>query len=156
MEAINKEMYQLYFHKVDVFKLSFRTETSNDMYHEDINRDIPDTPTYRVEAQINVSDNGLAALYKQGQQIERQLYLYISRKLLEDTLVAAGLDRYRDVPTDGDVVKIQDGLWEVVTVDPEGYHMNARRYPFDFQAFIVPWQRSNIPKDDTYEEFKLR
>jgi hypothetical protein len=154
MEGINKELYELYFQKIEVYKLNFRTATKNDLYHEDQNRDIPDTPTYRVEAYVNVADNGIAALYKQGQQIDRQLWLYFSRKGLEDTLLGLGLDKYRDVPTDGDVVKIQDTLWEVITVDPEGYHMNDRRFPFDFQCNIVPWQRSSIQKDDDYEEVK--
>lgn len=156
MEGVNKEMYGLYFQKIDVYKLNFRTETKNDLYHEDQNRDIPDDPTYTVEAYVNVSDNGIASLYKQGQQIDRQLWLYFSRKGLEDTLTGLGLDKYRDVPTDGDVVQIQDSLWEVITVDPEGYHMNDRRFPFDFQCNIVPWIKSSIPKDDDYEEFKRR
>jgi hypothetical protein len=154
LERINAEMYQLYFHKIDVFKLHFRTETKNDVYHEDVNRDIPSQPTYRVEAYCNVADNGIASLYKQGQQIERQLWLYFSRKLLEDVLSSMGLDKYGDVPTDGDVVRLQDTLWEIITVDPEGFHMNDRRFPFDYQANIVPWQRSTIPKDETYEEFR--
>lgn len=147
-------MYELYFQKIAVYKLNFRTATKNDLYHEDQNRDIPDDPTYTVEAYINVADNGIASLYKQGQQIDRQLWLYFSRKGLEDALVELGLNKYRDVPTDGDVVKIQDTLWEIITVDPEGYHMNDRRFPFDFQCNIVPWQRSSIPKDDDYEEVK--
>ncbi|MCG8430048.1 MAG: hypothetical protein MJA29_02600, partial [Candidatus Omnitrophica bacterium] len=152
--GINKEMYALYMHKIDVFKLNFRTGTHDLLYHEDINRDIKDAPTYRVEAHCNVADNGIASLYKQGQQIDRQLWLYFSRKGLEDALKTQGFDEYRDVPTDGDVVKIQDTYWEIITVDPEGFHMNDRRFPFDFQANIVPWQRSAIPKDETRKEFK--
>lgn len=152
MEKVNAEMYELYFHKIPVYKLNFRTGTHNDLYHEDVNRDIKNVPTYYVEAYVNVADNGIASLYKQGQQIDRQLWLYFSRKKLEDVLVAGGFDKYRDVPTDGDVVKIQDLLWTIVTVDPEGFHMNDRRFPFDFQANIVPWERSSIPKDDDHEE----
>jgi hypothetical protein len=152
LESINKEMYSLYFQKVDVYKLHFRTSTADDLYHEDINRDIPTAPTYSVEAYVNVADNGVAALYKQGQQLDRQLWLYFSRKGLEDALTALGLDKYHDVPTDGDAVRIQDLLWEVITVDPEGYHMNDNRFPFDFQCNIVPWPKSDIPKGGDYEE----
>jgi hypothetical protein len=154
LEQINKEMYELYMHKVEVYKLHSRTETVNYIYHEDINMDIMDAPSYQVEAHCNVSDNGIAALYKQGQQIERQLWLYMSRKGLEDTLQLLGFDKYRDVPTDGDVVRIQDSYWEIITADPEGFHMNDRRFPFDFQFNIVPWKRSDIPKDATRKEFK--
>ena len=50
MEALNKEMYQLYMHKIEVYKLNFRTEDVDYLYHEDINRDIPDTPAYILEA----------------------------------------------------------------------------------------------------------
>lgn len=154
MEGVNAEMYELYMRKIPVWKLNFRTATKNDLYHEDVNRDIPDEATYEVEGYVNVADNGIAALYKQGQQLDRQLWVYMSRKKLEDVLTLAGLDKYRDVPTDGDVIKIQDGLWEVITVDPEGYHMNDRTAPFDFQFNVVPWVRSSIPKNDTYEEVK--
>lgn len=154
MESINKEMYELYLHKIPVYKLNFRTPTKNDVYHEDVNRDIKDVPTYYCEAYMNVSDNGIAALYKQGQQLDRQLWVYMSRKKLEDVLTLGGFDKYRDVPTDGDIVKIQGLLWEVMTVDPEGYHMNAANAPFDFQFNVVPWVRSAIPKDATYEEVK--
>jgi hypothetical protein len=154
MEQLNKEMYELYMHKIEVYKLNFRTETYSDFYHEDINRDITDAPSYMVEAHCNVADNGIAALYKQGQQIDRQLWLYMSRKGLEDTLKLLGFDMYRDVPTDGDVVRIQDTYWEIITADPEGFHMNDRRYPFDYQYNIVPWERSAIPKDETRKEFK--
>lgn len=154
MEQINKEMYQLYMHKIPVYKLSFRTDTVDYLYHEDVNRDIPATPTYWVEAFVNVADNGLAALYKMGQQLDRQLWLYMSRKGLEDTLLGLGMDKYGDVPTDGDVVKIQDLFWTVITVDPEGYHMNDSRFPFDFQCNIVPWIRTSIPKGEDKKEFK--
>lgn len=154
MEKINAEMYELYMHKIPVYKLNFRTASKDDVYHEDVNRDIKDVPTYYIEAYVNVTDNGIASLYKQGQQLDRQLWVYVSRKKLEDVLTAAGFDSGHDVPTDGDVVKIQDLLWEVITVDPEGYHMNDRRFPFDFQFNVVPWVRSSIPKDDTYEEVR--
>jgi hypothetical protein len=154
MEQINKEMYQLYMHQMDVYKLSFRTGTQTYLYHEDIHREMLDEPSYAIEAYVDVTDNGLAALYKQGQQLDRQLFVYTSRKGLEDVLKGLNLDYHRDVPTDGDIVRIQDGLWEVMTVDPEGYHMNDRRYPFDFQFMIVPLQRSSIPNDDTRESFK--
>lgn len=153
LEQVNKEMYQLYMHQMDVYKLSFRTGTEVYLYHEDVHRDIPNAVTYSIEAYVDVTDNGIAALYKQGQQLDRQLYVYTSRKGLEDLLKGLSLDPYRDVPTDGDVVRIQDGLWEVMTVDPEGYHMNDRRYPFDFQFFIAPLQRSSVPQDDTREQF---
>lgn len=154
MEQLNKEMYQLYMHKIEVYKLNFRTDSVNYIYHEDIHRDIPSTPSYYIEAFVNVADNGLASLYKQGQQLDRQLWLYMSRKLLEDTLLGLGFDKYGDVPTDGDVVKIQDMYWTVITVDPEGYHMNDSRFPFDFQCNIVPWIRTSIPKEATKKEFK--
>jgi len=154
MEALNKEMYQLYMHKIEVYKLNFRTEDVDYLYHEDINRDIPDTPAYILEAFVNVADNGLAALYKQGQQLDRQLWLYFSHKGLEDELTRLGMDKYEDVPTDGDVVKIQDMYWTVITVDPEGYHMNQSRFPFDYQCNIVPWIRTSIPKTTTAKPFK--
>jgi len=154
LEGVNAEMYELYMQKIDVYKLHFRTGTSNDVYHEDVNRDIPDNPTYRVEAYVNVADNGIASLYKQGQQIDRQLWLYFSRKLMENVLSEMGLDKYGDVPTDGDVVRIQDTFWEIITVDPEGFHMNDRRFPFDYQANIVPWQRSVTPKGGDVEEYR--
>jgi len=146
MEQYNAEIYGLYFHMVEVYKLQFKTGTHDDIYHEDVNFDIADTPSYEAPGYINVSDNGLATLTKAGQQIDRQLALYFSRKSVETILVAAGLDRYDDVPNDGDVVKIQDVLWEVITVDPEGYHMNDRRYPFDMQILIKPWDRDAVPR----------
>ena len=154
LEQINKEMYQLYMRKVAVYKLHFRTSTVDYLYHEDVNRDIPDEPTYHVEAYVNVADNGLAALYKMGQQLDRQLWLYMSRKGLEDTLKGLGMDPWGDVPTDGDVVEIQHMKWTVITVDPEGYHMNDRNFPFDFQCNIVPWIRTSIPKGEDKKEFK--
>lgn len=153
LEQINKEMYNLYMHKIAVYKIISRTATVDYLYHEDINRDIPDTPSYYVEAFVNVADNGLAALYKMGQQLDRQLWLYMSRKGLEDTLLGLGLDRYQDVPTDGDVVEIQQMYWTVITADPEGYHMNFSNFPFDFQFNIVPWIRSSIPKEETKKPF---
>lgn len=154
LEQINKEMYQLYMNKIAVYKLRFRTDTVDYIYHEDINRDIPDTPTYYVEGYTSVTDNGLAALYKQGQQLDRQLWLYFSRKGMEDELLRLGMDKYEDVPTDGDVVRIQEMYWTVVTVDPEGYHMNQPNFPFDFQCNIIPWIRTSIPKGENAKEFK--
>jgi hypothetical protein len=154
MESLNKEMYQLYMHKMDVWKLHFRTPSVNYVYHEDINRNIPENPTYSVEGYIDVNDNGVATLYKQGQQLDRSLYVYMGRKNIEDVLSALGLDKYRDIPTDGDVIRIQNGLWEVITVDPEGYHMNNHTAPFDYQFFIVPWQKTSIPKEGGNIEFR--
>lgn len=154
MEQINKEMYELYMHQMDVYKLNFRTGSETYVYHEDVHRELPAEVSYTIEAYVDVTDNGMAVLYKQGQQLDRRLYVYTSRKGLEDVLKSLNLDYYRDVPTDGDVVRIQDGLWEVITVDPEGYHMNDNRYPFDFQFLITPLQRSSIPQDDTHEVFK--
>ena len=154
LEQINKEMYQLYMHKIEVYKLNFRTETFDLLYHEDLNRDIKADPTYEVAGYCDVTDNGIASLYKQGQQLDRALFVYMSRKALEDVLLGLGMDKYRDVPTDGDVIRLQDGFWEVITVDPEGYHMNDRRYPFDFQFAVVPWQRKGTPKTVTEEPFR--
>lgn len=154
LEQVNKEMYELYMHKVKVYKLISRTETWDDIYHEDINLDTAADATYEIPAYADVNDNGMANLYKQGQQLDRQLFLYMSRKGLEDVLTLAGFDKYRDVPTDGDVVMVQNMLWEVITVDPEGYHMNFRDFPFDFQCAIVPWIRSGVPKDADNEPFR--
>ena len=147
LEGINKEMYELYMHKIKVFKLISRTETWNDIYHEDINMDITADATYEVPGYADVNDNGLANLYKQGQQLDRSLFMYMSRKGLEDVLILAGLDKYRDVPTDGDVIILQNLYWEVMTADPEGYHMNFRDFPFDFQFAVTPWVRTGVPKD---------
>ena len=144
MERYNKEIYQLYFHEVKVYKLSYQTETVDRLYHEDVNFDIENTPNYLVAGYINVSDNGMANLKKAGQEIDRTLILHISRKLIEDTLFIAGMDKYKDVPTDGDVVEIQDMLWEVITVDPEGYHTNERRHPFDLNILLEPWVVESI------------
>ena len=92
----------------------------------------------------------VAYIVSAGNGLESFIYREIDR------LSEMGLDKYGDVPTDGDVVRIQDTFWEVITVDPEGFHMNDRRYPFDYQANIVPWQRSVTPKDENYEEFRRR
>ena len=154
MAQIGKEMYELYMHKIKVYKLSFRTETFDILYHEDINRDIPEDATYSVPGYVEVSDPGQANLYKMGQQLDRTLMVFMSRKAVEDELAALGLDRYRDVPTDGDVMWIQDLFWEVTTVDPKGFHMNDRRFPFDFQFLITPWIRKGTPKDDTRTPFQ--
>ena len=153
MEQIGKEMYELYMRKVSVYKLNFRTDTFDILYHEDVNRDIEEDPTYEVPGYADVTDNGMANLYKQGQQLDRGLMIYMSRKALEDVLIGLGLDQYRDVPTDGDVIMLQDVLWEVITVDPTGYHMNDRDYPFDFQFAVTPWLRSGTPKSDTETPF---
>ncbi len=147
-------MYQLYMQKIDVYKLHFRTETFDLLYHEDLNRDIEEEPTYSVAGYANVADNGTANLYKQGQQLDRMLFVYMGRKDLEDALLGLGLDKYRDVPTDGDVIRLQDGFWEVITVDPEGYHMNDRNHPFDFQFLVVPWQRKGTPKTEIEKPFR--
>lgn len=154
LEQLNKEMYELYMHEVEVFKLHFHTGTENILYHEDINRDILSTATYIIPGYCDVSDNGLAALYKQGQQLDRQIFLYFSRKLLEDHLKTLGMDYYSDVPKDGDVVRIQTVYWEVMNSDPTGFHMNHRDYPFDFQCNIVPWQRTGTPKTATQKPFQ--
>lgn len=154
MEQFNKEMYELYMHDVAVYKLNFHTGTENILYHEDINRDIPTTPTYIIHGYSDVTDNGLAALYKQGQKLDRQIFLYFSRKLLEDYLKSKGWDLYDYTPADGDVVNVQGYLWEVMNADPEGFHMNQRDYPFDYQFNIVPWQRTGTPKTTTKHIFE--
>jgi len=154
MEQLNKEIYELFMHDVEVYKLHFHTETENVLYHEDINRDILDTPTYIVHGYSDVSDNGLVALYKQGPQQDRQIFLYFSRKLLEDHLKSLGLDYYQDIPVAGDVVRIQESYWEVMNSDPEGFHMNFRNFPFDLQYNIVPWQRTGTPKTATKHIFE--
>jgi len=154
LEGINTEMYRLYMYEVGVYKLNYKTGTENNLYHEDINRDILDEPHFYIQAHINVEDNGLANLYKQGQQIDRQLWMYASRSIVEDAVEAAGLNRLVDVPTDGDVITVQGMLWEIITVDPWGYTMGQRYYPYEYQAVIVPWKRSGTPKTEKYEEFK--
>jgi len=154
LEGINEEMYKKYMYEVEVYKLNYQTGTENRLYHEDINRDIADSPHFMMQAHVNVEDNGLANLYKQGQQIDRQLWMYASRKIVEEAVANAGLDPLHDVPTDGDVVKVQGILWEIVTVDPWGYTVGQRYYPFEFQSVIVPWKRSGTPKSETYQEFK--
>jgi hypothetical protein len=140
-EAYNREIYELYYHPVDIYRLNYTTSTVDRFYHEDVNYTIPETPSYSLPGYVNVSDNGLAALHKAGQQIERQLFLYFSITLMKATLEELGLNGYTDVPTDGDVVKIQDLFWDIITVDPEGYHSNQRRFPFDYQCLIQPWRR---------------
>lgn len=147
LERVNKEIYGLYYHLVEVYKLQFMTETVDNIYHEDINTDIPDAPTYRVPGYVNVSDTGLMGeITKAGQNTTRQLALFFSRKSLEDTLLIAGMDIYEDVPGDGDVVTIQGYWWEVISVDPADYHMNDRDFPFDFQVLIRPWDRDDIKR----------
>lgn len=144
LERVNKEIYGLYFHLVDVYKLEFMTETVDDIYHEDINTDIPATPNYSVPGYINVTDQGISELAKAGQHVNKQLSLFFSRKALEDTLLIAGMNIHKDVPNDGDVVTIQDLWWEVITRDAADYHMNDRRFPFDYQFLIRPWDREAI------------
>ncbi len=147
MQSFNMEMYQLYFQKVLIWKLRYRTPTYDDLYGEDINYDIDEIPTFTIPGYVNVSDNGVATLKKAGQEIERTFYLYFSRKLVEDTLLLAGFDKYDDVPTDGDVVRIQDLWWEIITADPSGYHMNDRQFPFDMECPIIPWKRDAIDRE---------
>jgi hypothetical protein len=153
MTQIAKEMYELYMRKIPVYKLNFRTDTFDILYHEDVNRDIMEAPTYECPGYVDVTDNGLVNLYKQGQQLDRGLMVYMNRKALEDILLGLNFDRYRDVPTDGDVIIIQGVLMEVTTVDPTGYHMNDRDLPFDFQFAVTPWLRSGTPKTATAKPF---
>lgn len=147
VEQANTEVYRLYYQPIKVWKLSYTTSTVDRLYHEDINMDISDSPSYVVQGYIDVSDNGLATLRKAGQEIAVERFAYFSRKLIEDTLSELGFDPLADVPTGGDVLEIQGVLWEVIAVDPVGFHMNDRMYPTDLQAFIRPWRRDAIARD---------
>lgn len=151
IEKLNKELYQLYCDDIRVFKLMYKTNPSKDLvYHEDPKAYLQDAPTYTIPGYVNVADDGVAALQKGGLHVERQLRCYFSRKLLEDALVKAGLDKYKDVPEDEDVLYIQDGYYEIITVGIEGYHTNHQRFPFDYACLVKPWQRDSQPTEDRY------
>ena len=135
MESYNSELYKLFCPDVEVY-LTTSTNTYDNFYHEDVNRTRPLTPTYTCPAYINVTDNGMVALYKGGVQLERRLVVYFSRSLLEDKLRSLKLDIYDDIPDDGDVLKIQNVWFKIITVDPEGYHAVSRNYPYDYAVSV--------------------
>jgi hypothetical protein len=143
MEGFNAEVYKLYFQQIEVYKSS-STATYDDFYHEDINRTQPETYSYKCAGYLNVTDNGLANMYKGGVQIDKRLMVYFSRALLEETLRFEQLDIYDDIPKDGDVLKIQGVWFKIITVDPEGYHAGERYYPFDYALLVKPEAEKSI------------
>lgn len=145
MQSLNKELYKLYFQEVSVY-LVRATATYDDFYHEDVGRTRPATPTYTCPGYINVSDNGMVALYKGGLQLERRLTVYFSRSLLEETLRNHKLDIYKDIPDDGDVLRIQNVWFKIITVDPEGYHAVERDFPYDYAVSVKVEAPQAIPQ----------
>jgi hypothetical protein len=143
-EKFNKEFYRLYYHDVNFYLLNKRTGATDYIYHEDINYDIDSVPSFKIPAYVNVIDSGNVNLTKAGQDVDRKLNLYVSRKLLEETYVAVGLDIETDYPLDGDVVKLQDMFYEIIYCNYTSYHSNETKYPFDLAFLIIPWKRESI------------
>ena len=146
MEDFNAEMYTMYFPKIEVFKTT-SSGTYDNFYHEDVNRTIPAISTYSVEGYMNITDNGLANLYKGGIQVDRQLIAYFSRALLEEVLRFKKLDIYADIPTDGDNILVQNIMFKIITVDPEGYHSNTRTLPYDYAVLVKPEAKRSLTVD---------
>jgi hypothetical protein len=143
-ERFNKEFYRLYYHDVNFYLLNKRTGATDYIYHEDINYDIANVPSFKIPAYVNVMESGNVNLTKAGQDVDRKLQLLVSRKILEETYIQVGLDIDKDYPLDGDVVRLQDAFYEIIYGNFTSYHSNETKYPFDLQFLIIPWKRESI------------